>query len=161
MIDAYLGLGSNIGDREAQLKQAVALLDAHDAIHVVSVSPVYETKPVGYTEQPDFLNLCVHIQTELPAHALLEVALKTEAELHRVRKERWGPRTMDIDILLYGDAMIEDEDLIVPHPRMTERAFVMIPLNDIATNVIEPHSGQTIQQLVPHDDTVVKYKETL
>ncbi|EKF8620394.1 2-amino-4-hydroxy-6-hydroxymethyldihydropteridine diphosphokinase [Staphylococcus pseudintermedius] len=161
MIDVYLGLGSNMGDREAQLKAAIDLLDAHDKINVVAISPIYETKPVGYTEQPDFLNLCLHIQTQLPAQDLLKVALETEAELHRVRKVRWGPRTMDIDILLYGDEIIEEDDLTVPHPRMTERAFVMVPLNDIAANVTEPHSGQKIQQIVPHDDTVVKYKAIL
>ncbi|ELH4419171.1 2-amino-4-hydroxy-6-hydroxymethyldihydropteridine diphosphokinase [Staphylococcus pseudintermedius] len=161
MIDVYLGLGSNMGDREAQLKAAIDLLDAHDKINVVAISPIYETKPVGYTEQPDFLNLCLHIQTQLSAQDLLTVALETEAELHRVRKVRWGPRTMDIDILLYGDEIIEEDDLTVPHPRMTERAFVMVPLNDIAANVTEPHSGQKIQQIVPHDDTVVKYKAIL
>lgn len=107
------------------------------------------------------MNLCLHIQTQLSAQDLLKVALETEAELHRVRKVRWGPRTMDIDILLYGDEIIEEDDLTVPHPRMTERAFVMVPLNDIAANVIEPHSGQKIQQIVPHDDTVVKYKAIL
>ncbi|EGQ1647573.1 2-amino-4-hydroxy-6-hydroxymethyldihydropteridine diphosphokinase [Staphylococcus pseudintermedius] len=161
MIDVYLGLGSNMGDREAQLKAAIDLLDAHDKINVVAISPIYETKPVGYTEQPDFLNLCLHIQTQLSAQDLLKVALETEAELYRVRKVRWGPRTMDIDILLYGDEIIEEDDLTVPHPRMTERAFVMVPLNDIAANVTEPHSGQKIQQIVPHDDTVVKYKAIL
>ena len=100
----------------------------------------------------------MHIKTELSAQALLKVALNTEAELHRVRKIRWGPRTIDIDILLYGDEVIDETDLIVPHPRMTERAFLMIPLNDIAANVIEPRSGQMIQNIVQQDETVVKYK---
>ncbi|MBA8762953.1 2-amino-4-hydroxy-6-hydroxymethyldihydropteridine diphosphokinase [Staphylococcus coagulans] len=158
MVDAYLGLGSNIGDRENQLKEAIRLLRENEAIEIISISPIYETKPVGYTEQPDFLNLCLHIKTELSAQALLKVALNTEAELHRVRKIRWGPRTIDIDILLYGDEVIDKTDLIVPHPRMTERAFVMIPLNDIAANVIEPRSGQMIQNIVQQDETVVKYK---
>ncbi|AKS70058.1 2-amino-4-hydroxy-6-hydroxymethyldihydropteridine pyrophosphokinase [Staphylococcus schleiferi] len=158
MVDAYLGLGSNIGDRENQLKEAIRLLRENEAIEIIAISPIYETKPVGYTEQPDFLNLCLHIKTELSAQALLKVALNTEAELHRVRKIRWGPRTIDIDILLYGDEVIEETDLIVPHPRMTERAFVMIPLNDIAANVIEPRSRQMIQNIVQQDETVVKYK---
>ncbi|MFP4915055.1 2-amino-4-hydroxy-6-hydroxymethyldihydropteridine diphosphokinase [Staphylococcus coagulans] len=158
MVDAYLGLGSNIGDRENQLKEAIRLLRENEAIEIIEISPIYETKPVGYTEQPDFLNLCLHIKTELSAQALLKVALNTEAELHRVRKIRWGPRTIDIDILLYGDEVIEETDLIVPHPRMTERAFVMIPLNDIAANVIEPRSRQMIQNIVQQDETVVKYK---
>ncbi|MBA8760811.1 2-amino-4-hydroxy-6-hydroxymethyldihydropteridine diphosphokinase [Staphylococcus schleiferi subsp. coagulans] len=158
MVDAYLGLGSNIGDRENQLKEAIRLLRENEAIEIISISPIYETKPVGYKEQPDFLNLCLHIKTELSAQALLKVALNTEAELHRVRKIRWGPRTIDIDILLYGDEVIDETDLIVPHPRMTERAFVMIPLNDIAANVIEPRSRQMIQNIVQQDETVVKYK---
>ncbi|MCS4487269.1 2-amino-4-hydroxy-6-hydroxymethyldihydropteridine diphosphokinase [Staphylococcus americanisciuri] len=158
MVDAYLGLGGNIGDREAQLKAALAQLANHAQIEVIAVSPMYETKPVGYVEQPDFLNVCVHIQTSLTPHELLEVGLAIEANLHRVRDVRWGPRTIDIDILLYADCIIETQTLMVPHPRMTERAFVMIPLNDIASDVIEPRSGRAIHTLVTPDATVVRYK---
>ena len=158
MVEAYLGLGSNIGDREQQLKEAIERLRHEEGIQVQRVSSVYETKPVGYVEQPDFLNLCVQVQTTLAPEILLERCLNIEQALHRVRKERWGPRTMDIDVLLYGDSIIETERLTVPHPRMTERAFVMIPLNEIASQVIEPRSQQAIQSLVQPDATVVKYK---
>lgn len=157
MVDAYLGLGGNIGDREAQLTAAIEQLANHAQIEVVAVSPMYETKPVGYVEQPDFLNVCVHIKTTLEPHELLEVGLAVEANLHRVRDIRWGPRTIDIDILLYGDRIIETQALMVPHPRMTERAFVMIPLNDIASDVIEPRSGRVIHTFVTPDDTVIRY----
>ncbi|MBI5975539.1 2-amino-4-hydroxy-6-hydroxymethyldihydropteridine diphosphokinase [Staphylococcus canis] len=158
MTDAYLSLGSNIGQREAQLHTAIENLDTIDDIKVVTVSPIYETKPVGYVDQPDFLNVCVHIQTSLTPHQLLDACLEIEQRLHRVRKERWGPRTIDIDILLYGTSVVEDDRLSLPHPRMVERAFVMVPLNDIAPNVIEPRSKQRIQDLVQHDDSVVKYQ---
>ncbi|UXR69783.1 MULTISPECIES: 2-amino-4-hydroxy-6-hydroxymethyldihydropteridine diphosphokinase [unclassified Staphylococcus] len=157
MIDAYLGLGGNIGDREAQIKEAIAQLDQHAQIDVIAVSPMYETKPVGYVDQPDFLNVCVHVKTTLSAIELLDVALEVEAALHRVREVRWGPRTIDIDVLLYGQDIVETERVTVPHPRMTERAFVMIPLNDIAPHVIEPRSGKAIHTLVKPDDTVVRY----
>ncbi|UXU54782.1 2-amino-4-hydroxy-6-hydroxymethyldihydropteridine diphosphokinase [Staphylococcus agnetis] len=158
MIDVYLGLGSNIGDREQQLKSAVERLNQVTDIYVQQVSSMYETKPVGYVDQPDFLNVCLHIKTSLSPEVLLQQCLDIEKELHRVRKVRWGPRTIDIDVLLYGDQIIESEQLIVPHPRMTERAFVMIPLNEIASNVIEPRSKKTIQSLVHPDETVVKYQ---
>ncbi|UXS67674.1 2-amino-4-hydroxy-6-hydroxymethyldihydropteridine diphosphokinase [Staphylococcus chromogenes] len=158
MVEAYLGLGSNIGDREQQLKEAIERLQLEAHIEVKRVSSMYETKPVGYVEQPDFLNLCVQVQTTLEPEELLDRCLSIEQALHRVRKERWGPRTMDIDVLLYGDSIIETKRLTVPHPRMTERAFVIIPLNEIASQVVEPRSQQTIQSLVQPDATVVKYK---
>lgn len=158
MIDVYLGLGSNIGDREQQLQSTVERLDQVTGIHVQHMSSMYETKPVGYVEQPDFLNVCLHIKTTLSPEALLHQCLRIEKELHRVREVRWGPRTIDIDVLLYGDEIIESEQLIVPHPRMTARAFVMIPLNEIAAHVIEPRSKKTIQSLVQPDETVVKYQ---
>ncbi|EKU46172.1 2-amino-4-hydroxy-6-hydroxymethyldihydropteridine diphosphokinase [Staphylococcus massiliensis] len=159
MKEAYLGLGSNIGDRTVELKEAIRLLNLNDNIKVVASSPIYETKPVGYTEQPDFLNQCVKIETDLSPHALLEVALDIEQQRHRVRKFQNGPRTLDVDILLYSDEIIETEDLSVPHKRMTERAFVMIPLNDIAPHLVEPRSQQTIETLVEPDETVIKYEE--
>lgn len=158
MIQAYLGLGSNIGDRESQLNDAIKILDEYDGINVSNISPIYETAPVGYTEQPNFLNLCVEIQTTLTVLQLLECCLKTEECLHRVRKERWGPRTLDVDILLYGEEMIDLPKLSVPHPRMNERAFVLIPLNDIAANVIEPRSKLKVKDLVFVDDSVKRYK---
>ncbi|GJF53048.1 2-amino-4-hydroxy-6-hydroxymethyldihydropteridine diphosphokinase [Staphylococcus argenteus] len=158
MIQAYLGLGSNIGDRENQLNEAIKMLNEYDGIDVLKVSSIYKTAPVGYTEQPNFLNLCIGIETTLSVSELLERCLDVEARLHRVRKERWGPRTIDVDILLYGNEITELPNLSVPHPRMNERAFVLIPLNDIATDVIEPRSNLKIKDLVPNDESVVLYK---
>ena len=159
MVKAFLGLGSNIGDREQQLQEAIRLLDSTEGIEVVQTSPIYETAPVGYTDQPNFLNLCIEISTELKPQILLKRCLETEQHLHRVREIRWGPRTLDVDILLYGDEVVEEEELSIPHPRMNERAFVLIPLNDIASNKVEPRSNQTIGELVTSDDTVRKYKD--
>ncbi|GGI04055.1 2-amino-4-hydroxy-6-hydroxymethyldihydropteridine diphosphokinase [Mammaliicoccus vitulinus] len=158
MHTAYLGLGSNMGDRELQLVEAIKLLNEVEGIEVTQESPIYETKPIGYTEQPDFLNMCIEISTELESSELLKVCMMVEQQLHRVRVERWGPRTIDIDILLYDQSVIQSPDLEVPHPRMTERAFVMVPLNDIASNVVEPISKKYIWELLLNDEQVVKYK---
>ena len=140
MVKAYLGLGSNIGNRELQLNEAIKILHAYQGIQVTQVSHIYETEPVGYTNQPKFLNLCIEIETELTPQSFLKCCLATEQQLHRKREIRWGPRTLDVDILLFGDQIIEQDNLSVPHPRMKERSFVLIPLNDIATNQIEPVS---------------------
>lgn len=156
MTDVFLGLGSNVGDRENQLKEAIRLLYEQSGIKVVKVSSFYETEPVGYVDQPDFLNLCVEIQTELSPKAVLERGLAIEQQLHRVRKERWGPRTLDIDILLYGDQIIEEQDLTIPHPRMTERAFVLIPLQEIAPNKVEPRTQTKIKDITVPNETVKK-----
>lgn len=156
MTDVFLGLGSNVGDRENQLKEAIRLLDEQSGIKVVKASSFYETEPVGYVDQPDFLNLCVEIQTELSPKAVLERGLAIEQQLHRVRKERWGPRTLDIDILLYGDQIIEEQDLTIPHPRMTERAFVLIPLQEIAPNKVEPRTQTKIKDITVPNETVKK-----
>ncbi|WP_412519247.1 2-amino-4-hydroxy-6-hydroxymethyldihydropteridine diphosphokinase [Staphylococcus simulans] len=156
MTDVFLGLGSNVGDRENQLKEAIRLLGEQPGIEVVKVSSFYETEPVGYVDQPDFLNLCVEIQTELSPKAVLESGLAIEQQLHRVRKERWGPRTLDIDILLYGDQIIEEEDLTIPHPRMTERAFVLIPLQEIAPDKVEPRTQTKIKDITVPKETVKK-----
>lgn len=156
MTDVFLGLGSNVGDRENQLKEAIRLLDEQSGIKVVKVSSFYETEPVGYVDQPDFFNLCVEIQTELSPKAVLERGLAIEQQLHRVRKERWGPRTLDIDILLYGDQIIEEQDLTIPHPRMTERAFVLIPLQEIAPNKVEPRTQTKIKDITVPNETVKK-----
>ncbi|UEX89950.1 2-amino-4-hydroxy-6-hydroxymethyldihydropteridine diphosphokinase [Staphylococcus ratti] len=158
MVDVYLGLGSNIGNRAEQLKDAIERIGQLNDVDIQHVSSMYETKPVGYVAQPDFLNLCLHVKTTCTPEVLLEKCLTIEKDLHRVRKERWGPRTMDIDILLYGDKIIETDRLTIPHPRMTERAFVMIPLNEIASQVVEPRSQKTIHSLVQSDETVVKYE---
>jgi 2-amino-4-hydroxy-6-hydroxymethyldihydropteridine diphosphokinase len=135
-VRAYLGIGSNLGDRLAHLQSAVDGLAAAAGIAVVAVSAVYETDPVG-PEQPDYLNAVVAVDTTLAARALLEVGQRLEAEAHRVRGERWGPRTLDVDVLLFGDEQHDEPDLVVPHPRWREREFVLAPLADLGYPGVE------------------------
>ena len=128
---SYLSLGSNMGDRFEMLRQAVAQLAEHPTITVTRISSLYKTDPVGYTDQDPFLNMVVQLETELTAVALLDVCQAVEQNLNRKRLFRWGPRTIDLDILLYNQERIETDRLTVPHPRMDERAFVLIPLLEI------------------------------
>jgi 2-amino-4-hydroxy-6-hydroxymethyldihydropteridine diphosphokinase len=128
---AYLGLGSNLGDRLANLQRAVDLLAAHPAIEVRRSSRVYETEPVGGPPQPDYLNAVVEVDTQLGPHQLLEACLDVEGQMGRIRAERWGPRVIDVDLLIYDEREIEEPDLVVPHPRMRERAFVLMPLTEL------------------------------
>lgn len=128
--DAYIALGSNMGDRAGFL--AAALRRMRDAgIAVVSVSGIYETDPVGYTEQAAFLNQVCRVRTAFPPEALLETLLGIETALGRVRTIHWGPRTLDLDLLLYDDVRMQTEALTLPHPRLFERAFVLVPLRDV------------------------------
>jgi 2-amino-4-hydroxy-6-hydroxymethyldihydropteridine diphosphokinase len=120
-----------LGDRLARLQGAVDALDTIPDLEVVAVSPVYETDPVGGPEQPEYLNAVVAIETDASPRRLLEIAHQLEAAADRVRGTRWGPRTLDVDVLLVGDVRIDDDDLVIPHPRMWERAFVMVPLGDL------------------------------
>lgn len=129
---SYLSLGSNMGDRIAMLERAVGQLAAHPEIEVGSISSVYETDPVGFTDQDAFLNIVVEVKTTQSASDLLEVCQKIEQYLQRERLVRWGPRTIDLDILLFNQDNIETERLTIPHPRMHERAFVLVPLLEIA-----------------------------
>lgn len=138
---SYLGLGSNLDDRLARLQGAVDGLAATDGVTVVAVSPVYETDPVG-PDQPDYLNAVVAVETTLTAHDLLALAQSLEAVAQRVRRERWGPRTLDVDVLLVGDERVDHADLVVPHPRLHERAFVRIPLRDIAPDIESALPGE-------------------
>jgi 2-amino-4-hydroxy-6-hydroxymethyldihydropteridine diphosphokinase len=143
---AYLGIGSNLGDRLAHLQAAVDGLASVSGISVVAVSPVYATLPVGGPEQDEFLNAVVAVETRLSARALLGVAHDIEATEQRVRTERWGPRTLDVDILLVGDEEIHETDLEVPHPRMWERGFVMAPLHDIAPELAPTHAWTGVKR---------------
>ena len=133
MTTAYLSIGTNIGEREQNLQDAVKLLVAHEEITVTAISSIYETAAVGFTEQADFLNIAVDVETSLNAFELLAQCQKIENDLGRVREFRWGPRIIDLDILLYNNEKYETENLIVPHPRMFERAFVLVPLEEIMT----------------------------
>jgi len=140
-----LGLGTNLGERERNLRDACRELAA--VFQFEMFSRVYETAPWGVTEQPQFLNLCVVGRTELEPLALLKTLKAIEAELGRTPTFRYGPRLIDMDILLYGGRVIDSESLTVPHPHMTERAFVMIPLNDIAASFRHPTTGEPIASL--------------
>jgi 2-amino-4-hydroxy-6-hydroxymethyldihydropteridine diphosphokinase len=133
---AYLGLGSNLGDRLAHLQHAIDALAATPGIEVVAVSSVYETAPVGGPEQDDYLNAVAAIDTDLEPPGLLATAMRVEQLEDRVRTVRWGPRTLDVDVLLFGDERIDTPDLVVPHPRMHERAFVLRPLRDVAPELV-------------------------
>jgi 2-amino-4-hydroxy-6-hydroxymethyldihydropteridine diphosphokinase len=134
---AYLGLGSNLGDRLAHLQRAVDALATTPGVTVVAVSTVYETAPVGGPAQDDFLNAVVAVDTDLMPRELLEAALRIEQLEDRVRTIRWGPRTLDVDVLLYGDERVDEPDLEIPHPRMYERAFVLAPLHDLAPERVD------------------------
>lgn len=134
MSKAYLGIGTNIGDREDNLKNALNSLNLLPLTKVINVSNVYETAPVGYDDQDDFLNIAVEIETELTAQNLLGACLGIEAGLGRIRNIKNGPRIIDIDLLLYEDEKYDTQTLVLPHPRMFEREFVIRPLLDIEFN---------------------------
>ena len=136
MEKAYLGLGTNVGAREKNLREAVDLITDISGIEVTTVSSIYETEPWGYEDQNDFLNLCVELKTELTPQELLASCQEVENKMGRVRKEKWGPRVIDVDILLYDDFKIDTSKLVIPHPRMDERAFVLVPLRELNPNLI-------------------------
>lgn len=131
---AYLALGANIGDREENLRGAVNMLRM-GGCDVIAVSSLYLTKPVDLIDQPDFLNAVICIKTALNSRDLLDMCRKIEQALGRERTIRWGPRVIDIDILLYEGVVVNEKDLVIPHPRMLERAFVMVPLAEIAPDI--------------------------
>ncbi|HET9089013.1 MAG TPA: 2-amino-4-hydroxy-6-hydroxymethyldihydropteridine diphosphokinase [Acidimicrobiales bacterium] len=130
---AYLSLGSNVGDRAAHLAAGVALVAAGEPVRV---SRVYETEPVGGVAQDDFWNLVIELETDATPRALLERARRAEAARARVRDVRWGPRTLDVDVLLVGDLVSDDPEITVPHPRMFERLFVLVPLGELAPELV-------------------------
>jgi 2-amino-4-hydroxy-6-hydroxymethyldihydropteridine diphosphokinase len=143
----YLGLGSNMGNRHAHLEAGIAAIGRLAGTEVRRQSSLYESKPWGPVEQPDYLNMVVEISTNLPPEELLRLCKEIEKQEGRVPTERWGPRPLDIDILLYGDRRIETERLTVPHPRMWERAFVLRPLADVAPDLRGPGGKPIIEML--------------
>ena len=150
---AYIALGSNLGDRNAHIAAAIDQLGDHDNIAVLKTSSIYETQPVGGPpQQPDYLNAVVAVQTTLGALDLFECLRQIEENLHRQRSLRWGPRTIDLDLLLYDQDIIDKPDLAVPHPRMHQRRFVMEPLTQIAPHVLHPilkrTAGRILQELM-------------
>lgn len=144
MNKVFISLGSNIGNRFRYLQQAVRLLQQVEWMNVVNVSSIYETDPVGYEDQAAFLNMVVEIKTSLTPHEILKKCNEIEAQLGRTREIHWGPRTVDLDILLYNEENMKTQDLIIPHPRMMERGFVLIPLVELQVNLVDPQSKQLI-----------------
>lgn len=144
---AYLGLGSNLGDRLGHLGAAVSSLADSPGVRLSAVSGVYRTDPVGYTEQPEFLNAVVEVETELEPSELLVLARSIEEKRRRRRGVRWGPRTLDIDILLYGDIEVSEADLAIPHAELANRRFVLEPLVEIAPGAARPDGTLAVDLL--------------
>ncbi|RHW31724.1 2-amino-4-hydroxy-6-hydroxymethyldihydropteridine diphosphokinase [Lysinibacillus yapensis] len=161
MNKVYLSLGTNIGDREQNLKTAVGMLQETPGVSVVKVSSIYETAPVGYTEQPSFFNIALYVETTHAALEMLKICQSVENELGRVRDIRWGPRIIDLDILLFNNDNIKVQNLTVPHPRMFERAFVLVPLMEIADNAQTPQLQQakfSLERMDLAEEGILKWK---
>ncbi|GJD98338.1 MULTISPECIES: 2-amino-4-hydroxy-6-hydroxymethyldihydropteridine diphosphokinase [Methylobacterium] len=150
MAEAYLGLGSNLGDKAGMLERAIRALAATPGIRVAARSRFYRTPPWGDTDQDWFLNAAAAVETDLSPHALLDACLAVEARLGRVRARRWGPRVIDIDVLHYAGAAVEDERLVLPHRFVRERAFVLVPLAEIAPDLVI--GGESVTQALARLD---------
>jgi len=148
MARVWIGLGSNVGDRLENLRRGLSCLAKLAGTRVAAVSSVYECEPVGKTDQPWFLNAVVEVDTALEPHDLLRELLRIERLCGRERLERWGPRTLDLDILVFADRVASEAGLVIPHPRLTERAFALLPLSEIAPDVVVPGRGVTVSRLL-------------
>jgi len=154
---AYIGLGSNLGDRELRLLMAVSELGKLPGTRVTALSDFYETEPVGGVPQGNFYNAVAQVSTSLPPLELLAGLKRIESEVfHREDSGHWGPRSMDLDILLYGDLLLADDKLSIPHPRLAERRFVLQPLADIAPSLVHPSLGRSIEELLASLTTTEK-----
>ncbi|GGE54179.1 2-amino-4-hydroxy-6-hydroxymethyldihydropteridine diphosphokinase [Pullulanibacillus camelliae] len=148
MVKSILALGSNIGNREGYLLQAIHSLEDHPDINILNVSSIYETDPYGPVEQEQFLNMVVEIETTLVPEALLEYTQSVEVGLNRERTIHWGPRTIDIDILFYGDIQMDTASLVIPHREIEKRLFVLVPLHELDADIIVPGKQQRVKDLL-------------
>ena len=156
---AYIGIGSNIGSPLENCKRSLALLDEHARIEIIAHSSFYETEPIGPTDQNWFVNAVAEISTDMEPILLLDTLLAIEIAMGRIRNEKWGPRIIDLDILLYGKSVIKNDRLEIPHPEMIKRRFVLAPLSELAAESIHPTENKTIQQLLselPEDKKVIR-----
>ena len=147
MNTVFISMGSNLGDRVEMLRRGLDELDQLGETQVVRLSSIYDTEPVGEVDQPRFLNAVVMIETELEPRVLLWNLLLIERRLGRVRTRRWGPRPLDLDILIYDELVVDEPDLTIPHPLMHERAFVLVPLAELAPGLVHPLLGLTVAEL--------------
>lgn len=145
METVYIGLGTNVGDKLENLRAAIELI--RGVMNVTCLSSIYQTAPWGYLDQEDFFNMAIEVHTELPPEALLGALKTMESDLGREKTFRYGPRSIDMDILIYGDLVYRSEALSIPHPKMIERAFVLAPLAEIAPNLLHPVMKKTISEL--------------
>lgn len=147
MAEVFLGLGSNVGDRGANLQSALVDLERWE-VRILHASSIYETEPFGKKDQSDFYNMVVRVQTDRSPQDLLMALHAIERSLGRDYREKWGPRTIDIDILFYGETVLDDPELILPHPQLIGRKFVLIPLQEIAPGFVHPVLQKTVEQLL-------------
>ncbi len=148
MSKAYIALGTNLGNRKSNLQNAVTLINSRTGIFVRQLSGIYETAPVGGPEQGPYLNACALLESKLPPTILMQTLLDLEDQMGRIRTEHWGPRIIDLDLLVYEGVIINTPLLTLPHPRMEERDFVLIPLNDLAPNLLVPGWTKTVGQVL-------------
>ncbi|PSL42281.1 2-amino-4-hydroxy-6-hydroxymethyldihydropteridine diphosphokinase [Salsuginibacillus halophilus] len=146
--EVFIALGSNIGNREHYLEEALRLLTLDEGLSLTGTSSVYETAPVGLVDQPPFLNMAASLTTTYTSEEVLKTTQRIEQQLDRTHEKRWGPRTIDLDILMYNQENIQRSHLSIPHPRLTERAFVLVPLVEVAAAVKVPGAGKTVAELL-------------